>query len=366
MAVRTPMLIMIQGDRPGRRYELQKGRDTTIGRSGNCDISLVTRSVSRTHCKVSFFNGLWHVEDAGSATGTLLNARKITELEVLKPGDRIRIRTNVLLFDLVDERAEDDDALLGIQEARLDEELDVKGPTELSLEGIRRRSRLSVQAVDEEEETEAGLPVGLNVAFVVVCAVVIAAAAGGALAFGRMRAAQEQSEVPDRAQIVRSEYAKAVGLLEQGAENRAEALNALRSVAEKYPGTEEALMAEERCQELEWEHADAVLAGLPALEAARKYGEAISACREAAQLATDQQLKDLLEETESFLQRLAGAALRDVDERAVRLLEEEKDPDSALALYRELAEDIPEGPVAEDIERRMADIQERRGADDGE
>ena len=360
------MLIMIQGDRPGRRYELQKGRVTTVGRASTCDISLVTRSVSRMHCKVSFFSGLWHVEDAGSTKGTLLNARKITELEVLKPGDRIRISTNVLLFDLVDERAEDDDGLLGIQEARIDKELDVKGPTELSLEGIRERSRLSLQAEDEEEETEATSLVGLNVAFVAVCAVVIAAAAGGALAYGSIRAGRGQSEVPDRAQIVRSEYSKAVGLLDQGAESRAEALNAFRSVVVKYPGTEEALMAEERCQELEWEHADAVLSGLPALEAARDYGGAISACREVAQLATDRRLKDLLVEKESFLLRLAGAALREVDERAALLLEEKNDPDSALALYRELAEDIPEGPVAEDIERRITDIEKGRGAADAD
>jgi CRP-like cAMP-binding protein len=57
---------------------------TTIGRDPDNTITVVSSTVSRHHAKVSFQDGVWAVEDLGSANGILANGLRCEKL-VLKP-----------------------------------------------------------------------------------------------------------------------------------------------------------------------------------------------------------------------------------------------------------------------------------------
>lgn len=63
-----------------------------IGRSSECDISLAAAHLSRRHAELSVVDGILYVKDLGSANGTFLNGRQITEGRV-KRGDELRFDT---------------------------------------------------------------------------------------------------------------------------------------------------------------------------------------------------------------------------------------------------------------------------------
>jgi hypothetical protein len=67
----------------------------TVGRTGNCDVVLSDRSVSKLHALFWPAPELadWAVSDARSANGTWLNDRKLPPLEraLLKRGDTLRL-----------------------------------------------------------------------------------------------------------------------------------------------------------------------------------------------------------------------------------------------------------------------------------
>lgn len=62
---------------------------TIVGRSSDCDISLGAAHLSRRHAQLQVLEGLLYVKDLGSANGTYLNGKKITEARV-KRGDELR------------------------------------------------------------------------------------------------------------------------------------------------------------------------------------------------------------------------------------------------------------------------------------
>lgn len=65
---------------------------TTIGRANECDISLSASHLSRRHAQLQVLDGLLYVKDLGSANGTYLNGKKITEARVSR-GDELRFDT---------------------------------------------------------------------------------------------------------------------------------------------------------------------------------------------------------------------------------------------------------------------------------
>ena len=93
-----PVLVIIQGDRPGERWELDPTRVTSIGRSSRNQVQLLELSVSRFHCEIAFSNGFWYISDLNSRKGTLLNGKDVETREALQPGDVIRISGNLLRF----------------------------------------------------------------------------------------------------------------------------------------------------------------------------------------------------------------------------------------------------------------------------
>ena len=78
----------------------------TIGQSAQNDVVIPDDSVSRTHAKLEYDAGGWHVTDLGSTNGTYLNGVRV-ELGQLRDGDKIQIGSNtVLKFSLQDQLEE--------------------------------------------------------------------------------------------------------------------------------------------------------------------------------------------------------------------------------------------------------------------
>lgn len=65
---------------------------TLIGRANECDISMAVAHLSRRHAELRVEDGLLYVKDLGSANGTYLNGKKITEARVRR-GDELRFDT---------------------------------------------------------------------------------------------------------------------------------------------------------------------------------------------------------------------------------------------------------------------------------
>jgi hypothetical protein len=72
----------------------------TLGRSRSSDVMVDDPNVSRAHAEVRAHGSTWVLTDLGSTNGTRLNGRRVTQPEVLGPGDQIEVGTTTLTFDL--------------------------------------------------------------------------------------------------------------------------------------------------------------------------------------------------------------------------------------------------------------------------
>jgi hypothetical protein len=77
------------GPRVGTRLPLRAV--TAIGRDAGNDIVLNDEAASTKHAIVTFRDGEWWTEDAGSTNGTLVNGTRIWDAERLHFGDEIDI-----------------------------------------------------------------------------------------------------------------------------------------------------------------------------------------------------------------------------------------------------------------------------------
>ncbi len=81
-------LLISRAEEKPEIYSLYKS-SFSIGRSENNDIVLVGSNVSRWHARIKFKEGQWHIADADSTNGTLLNGVKLRPgLEVPWPEDQ--------------------------------------------------------------------------------------------------------------------------------------------------------------------------------------------------------------------------------------------------------------------------------------
>ena len=83
----------------GKRLVVGEG-GATLGRSRQSDVMIDDANVSRAHAEVRLHGSSWVLTDLGSTNGTRLNGRRVTQPEVLKPGDEIEIGTTTLTFAL--------------------------------------------------------------------------------------------------------------------------------------------------------------------------------------------------------------------------------------------------------------------------
>lgn len=65
--------------------------DLTVGRLESCDVCLRLPNVSKTHCRFTFANGYWWVQDMGSTNGTKVNGTRIAGKKMLMPSDTVTI-----------------------------------------------------------------------------------------------------------------------------------------------------------------------------------------------------------------------------------------------------------------------------------
>jgi len=356
MASRTPVLIMLQGEEPGSRYRLRENRVTTIGRSTQNEISLLDRTVSRFHCEITYINGLWYIHDLHSRAGTLVNGEKVTQRRVLSPGDIIRISSNVFRFDVVEEKQEEDERLVGVQEAILDRRIRVKGAAKASLDHVRQRSLMEI---DSESERRSGIlnrAIAINALFVAGVSMAVALCVIGVLVWGTHRAKKQQRLQDQRRLQVEERYRDAVALFTQQPRKAPEAIRLLRSLVDDYPDTPTARKAARKLVDLEWEHAERELEQISRLEEEQHYRKAAQRYTALLELSRAPGLQELLALRLDFVERLARAAFRQVKDEAERILAQKGDPEAVRALYEKAKEDLGVASLADEIEERLQNI----------
>lgn len=86
-------------------YELT-GSEVLIGRSGECQVALEDPMVSRRHARIELRAGVAKVFDLGSRNGVVVNGERVNVSKLLHNGDRIRIGTQEMVFQIAAERRE--------------------------------------------------------------------------------------------------------------------------------------------------------------------------------------------------------------------------------------------------------------------
>ncbi len=83
----------------------------SIGRLPECDIQISEPAVSRNHAEICFRDNRCFVSDTGSANGTLVNNRRISQSTEISPGDTIGIGLSKIIYQAHDQHlpAVDDD-----------------------------------------------------------------------------------------------------------------------------------------------------------------------------------------------------------------------------------------------------------------
>jgi hypothetical protein len=92
------LLKIVEGQDKGKTHVLNGKSQFAIGR-GEADISLKDSRVSKIHCFIEIYDGLFVIKDMQSTNGTLLNQFVLAE-DFLKNGDKIQIGQSVLEFQV--------------------------------------------------------------------------------------------------------------------------------------------------------------------------------------------------------------------------------------------------------------------------
>lgn len=87
------------GPRVGERMPLRAVN--SVGRDAGNDVVLNDEAASAKHAVVSFADGEWWLEDAGSTNGTLLNGSRIWEKERVHYGDEVQVGRLALRLERV-------------------------------------------------------------------------------------------------------------------------------------------------------------------------------------------------------------------------------------------------------------------------
>ena len=97
-------LIMFKEDGQRKEFALDLGK-TVIGRQEDCDLRIPLPEISRKHSLLIVTEDSVTLRDLGSANGTYVNNKKISEVE-LSPGDHIVIGPLVFTVQINGEPAE--------------------------------------------------------------------------------------------------------------------------------------------------------------------------------------------------------------------------------------------------------------------
>ncbi len=92
----APTLEIVRGNEQGKTTRLKL--KTRIGRERDNDLVLTDPRVSRYHALIELVGGKWSIRDMGSANGTLVNGRPVSEGHVLQADDRVTLGDTDLVF----------------------------------------------------------------------------------------------------------------------------------------------------------------------------------------------------------------------------------------------------------------------------
>jgi serine/threonine protein kinase len=92
-------LTMRSGSMEGRSFRFHQDV-TTIGRTNGNNLVISHLSVSRRHARLWFTDGLWRLQDLGSANGTFVNRIRIMQEVVLNDGDVINFGNEEAVFNI--------------------------------------------------------------------------------------------------------------------------------------------------------------------------------------------------------------------------------------------------------------------------
>jgi len=86
-----PALVVVaaMGQDPGTVYEIID--EATLGRASTADVRIEDAFASSAHARIFPRGQSMYIEDMGSTNGTYLNERQLRTVELLRPGDTIRI-----------------------------------------------------------------------------------------------------------------------------------------------------------------------------------------------------------------------------------------------------------------------------------
>jgi predicted component of type VI protein secretion system len=90
MPAEIPMLLVMEGRRPGQRIFVEHA-NFVIGRDEECDLVIADRQVSRRHARIRLEDSQYLLEDLGSKNGTFVNGQELARPQVLQDGDEIQI-----------------------------------------------------------------------------------------------------------------------------------------------------------------------------------------------------------------------------------------------------------------------------------
>ncbi len=353
MDARQPVLIMIQGPEPGCVYKLRDNRVTTIGRSSRNTVRVTSPTVSRFHCEVACINGRWEANDLNSKKGTMLNGRRIADKADLNPGDLIRLSTTVFRFDLVEESALQDSALIAIKEAELDQHLVAKGEGIGTLDEIRLRSRLEREQAMEDRQWKRSVWKS-NLAFLGAVAAATAALVAGALACTEGGGPPGVSPLAGKEAAALQAYEQAMAALNAG--DRAGAMARLARMQNDFAGTEAAKRASEARSEALWLAVQEGFSRVGAHEAEADYAAALGQYDQLDGLEPSGPARELIRQRRQYTLRLAHAAFRTLEENASERVDG-GDRQAALDLYRKAADSIGVPELAEKARQKAAELE---------
>jgi hypothetical protein len=347
---KQPVLVMIQGPEPGSFFKLPDNRLTTIGRSSRNTIRAVSNSVSRFHCEIAWVNGRWELNDLNSKKGTIVNGLRIDEKHVLRPGDIVRLSTTVFRFDMIDESNLQDGAMMAIVEAEMDVKFAPKGEAAGSLEDIRARSRQEVQDA-RGRRRNLHVPLKPNLIFLAASAVVVGLVVTVLLVVAHRRAGARAAGARAQAEAL---YRDALAVSRNGAP--ADAVEALRDVERRFPGTATAAAAADSRADIVWTTAEEKLALAPHREAENNHAAALQLYDEIEALGPDQDLLDVVRTNREYTIRLARARFAAVQLQAELALQVGR-REAALTAYRQARDHIGVPELTAKAEQKIAELE---------
>ena len=92
------ILVMLRGPKVGQKVQLNSTTDElSIGRDDEAGLSIDDESASRQHCRLSFMNENWFIEDLQSTNGTYVGGHPIDRVP-LRDGDLIKVGATIFKF----------------------------------------------------------------------------------------------------------------------------------------------------------------------------------------------------------------------------------------------------------------------------